>query len=140
MYHRGTLELHLKLRGHEGPVNRSVCILHIALWLLIIWHYSIGLLGDRVVSASGDTRMILWDVSVRKEDGKRPSSSGSNVSGSMKRRVIVDVLVSRRRNLLKSFSVAHLRRTREGISLCGVSRAYPYYTFLSFSSTFFPLE
>ncbi|KAJ7823651.1 WD40-repeat-containing domain protein [Mycena leptocephala] len=42
---RDTLALHRTLRGHEGPVN------------------AVGLQsGGRVVSASGDGKMILWDI------------------------------------------------------------------------------
>lgn len=44
VYSRSTLTLHAVLRGHEGPVN------------------AIGLEGGRVVSASGDGRMMLWDA------------------------------------------------------------------------------
>ena len=44
MWDRRTLDLHCTLRGHEGPVN------------------AVGLQGNRVVSASGDGKMILWDV------------------------------------------------------------------------------
>lgn len=32
------------LRGHDGPVN------------------AVGLQGDRLVSASGDGKMMLWDI------------------------------------------------------------------------------
>lgn len=49
MWDRATLTLHCTLSGHEGPVN------------------AIGLQGSRVVSASGDGKMILWDI----ETGKR---------------------------------------------------------------------
>lgn len=44
VWDRKTLELHCTLRGHEGPVN------------------AVGLQDNRVVSASGDGKMILWDV------------------------------------------------------------------------------
>ena len=44
VWDRQTLNLHCTLRGHEGPVN------------------AVGLQGNRVVSASGDGKMILWDV------------------------------------------------------------------------------
>jgi WD40 repeat protein len=44
VYSRSTLALHAVLRGHEGPVN------------------AIGFEGGRVVSASGDGRMMLWDA------------------------------------------------------------------------------
>ncbi len=44
VWDRETLELRSTLRGHEGPVN------------------AVGLQGNRVVSASGDGKMILWDV------------------------------------------------------------------------------
>ena len=44
VWDRKTLELRSTLRGHDGPVN------------------AVGLHGNRVVSASGDGRMILWDV------------------------------------------------------------------------------
>jgi WD40 repeat protein len=44
VYSRSTLTLHAVLQGHEGPVN------------------AIGLEGGRVVSASGDGRMMLWDA------------------------------------------------------------------------------
>lgn len=49
MWDRGSLELKCTLSGHEGPVN------------------AIGLQGTRVVSASGDGKMILWDI----DTGKR---------------------------------------------------------------------
>lgn len=44
MWRRDTLELYRTLRGHEGPVN-AVC-----------------LEGGKLVSASGDGKMILWDI------------------------------------------------------------------------------
>lgn len=44
VWNRENGSLHRTLRGHEGPVN------------------AIGLEGGRVVSASGDGKMILWDV------------------------------------------------------------------------------
>ena len=44
IWDRQTLELASTLRGHEGPVN------------------AVGLQGDRVVSASGDGKMMLWDI------------------------------------------------------------------------------
>jgi WD40 repeat protein len=44
VYDRKTLALHTVLRGHEGPVN------------------AVGLENGRVVSASGDGKMMLWDV------------------------------------------------------------------------------
>ena len=44
VWKRETLALHCTLRGHEGPVN------------------AIGLQDSRVVSASGDGKMILWDI------------------------------------------------------------------------------
>ena len=44
MWDRNTLALRCTLGGHEGPVN------------------AVGLQGNRVVSASGDGKMILWDV------------------------------------------------------------------------------
>lgn len=44
VWDRATLQLRATLRGHEGPVN------------------AVGLQGGRVVSASGDGKMILWDV------------------------------------------------------------------------------
>lgn len=44
VWSRQTLELHGELRGHEGPVN------------------AVGLQGDLLVSASGDGKMILWDL------------------------------------------------------------------------------
>lgn len=44
VWNRATLSLHCTLRGHEGPVN------------------AIGLQASRVVSASGDGKMILWDI------------------------------------------------------------------------------
>lgn len=49
MWDRESLTLQCTLSGHEGPVN------------------AIGLQGMRVVSASGDGKMILWDI----ETGKR---------------------------------------------------------------------
>lgn len=44
VYDRKTLTLHTVLRGHEGPVN------------------AVGLENGRIVSASGDGKMMLWDV------------------------------------------------------------------------------
>lgn len=44
MWNRKTLELHRTLTGHEGPVN------------------AIGLQNGSIVSASGDTNMMLWDI------------------------------------------------------------------------------
>jgi len=44
VWNRSTLELHRIMRGHEGPVN------------------AVGMEDGRVVSASGDGKMILWDV------------------------------------------------------------------------------
>ena len=44
VYDRKSLTLHTVLRGHEGPVN------------------AVGLENGRVVSASGDGKMMLWDV------------------------------------------------------------------------------
>ena len=44
VWDRKTLELSQTLRGHEGPVN------------------AIGLQDGKVVSASGDGKMILWDI------------------------------------------------------------------------------
>jgi len=44
VYDRKTLALHTTLSGHEGPVN------------------AVGLENGRVVSASGDGKMMLWDV------------------------------------------------------------------------------
>jgi F-box and WD-40 domain protein 1/11 len=52
VWNRETLALHCTLRGHEGPVN------------------AIGLQGSRVVSASGDGQMILWDI----DSGKKLST------------------------------------------------------------------
>ena len=49
VWNRKTLALRCTLRGHEGPVN------------------AIGLQASRVVSASGDGKMILWDI----ETGQR---------------------------------------------------------------------
>lgn len=44
MWNRKTLQLHCTFRGHEGPVN------------------AIGMQDNKVVSASGDGRMMLWDI------------------------------------------------------------------------------
>jgi F-box and WD-40 domain protein 1/11 len=44
VWDRETLSLHCELRGHEGPVN------------------AVGLQSGRVVSASGDGKMMMWDV------------------------------------------------------------------------------
>lgn len=52
MWDRETLRLKQTLRGHEGPVN------------------AVGLQGQRVVSASGDGKMILWDLSSGKPGGE----------------------------------------------------------------------
>jgi len=44
VWDRKTLSLHRTLTGHEGPVN------------------AIGLQNGFIVSASGDTKMMLWDI------------------------------------------------------------------------------
>jgi F-box and WD-40 domain protein 1/11 len=44
MWDRNTLALHQSFRGHEGPVN------------------AVGVQGNRLASASGDGKMILWDI------------------------------------------------------------------------------
>lgn len=44
MWDRSTLRLHRSFRGHEGPVN------------------AVGVQGNRLASASGDGKMILWDI------------------------------------------------------------------------------
>lgn len=44
MWDRKTLQLHRSFRGHEGPVN------------------AVGVQGGRLASASGDGKMILWDI------------------------------------------------------------------------------
>jgi F-box and WD-40 domain protein 1/11 len=44
VWNRQSLDLETTLRGHEGPVN------------------AVGLQGDRLVSASGDGKMMLWDI------------------------------------------------------------------------------
>lgn len=44
MWCRRTLTLFATLRGHEGPVN------------------AVGLQDGKVVSASGDGKMMLWDI------------------------------------------------------------------------------
>jgi WD40 repeat protein len=44
VWNRETLDLHCTLTGHEGPVN------------------AIGLQNGFIVSASGDTKMMLWDI------------------------------------------------------------------------------
>lgn len=44
MWNRSTLQLHCAFRGHEGPVN------------------AVGVQGNRLASASGDGKMILWDM------------------------------------------------------------------------------
>jgi WD40 repeat protein len=44
VWNRETLDLHRTLIGHEGPVN------------------AIGLQNGFIVSASGDTKMMLWDI------------------------------------------------------------------------------
>src|ERR1700733_2149322 len=49
VWNRSNLALHTTFRGHEGPVN------------------AVGLQSGRVVSASGDGKMMLWDI----ESGKR---------------------------------------------------------------------
>lgn len=49
MWDRKTLTVYRTLRGHEGPVN------------------AVGLEGGQIVSASGDGKMILWDI----ESGER---------------------------------------------------------------------
>ena len=49
VWDRFTLAHVCTFRGHEGPVN------------------AVGLQGNRVVSASGDGKMMLWDI----ESGER---------------------------------------------------------------------
>ena len=44
VWDRSTLKLHRAFRGHDGPVN------------------SVGVQGNRLASASGDGKMILWDM------------------------------------------------------------------------------
>ena len=44
VWNRKTLELYRTLKGHEGPVN------------------AVGLETGKIVSASGDGKMILWDI------------------------------------------------------------------------------
>lgn len=44
VWRRSTLEPFCDFRGHEGPVN------------------AVGLQNGRIVSASGDGRMMLWDI------------------------------------------------------------------------------
>ena len=46
VWNRKTLELHRTLTGHEGPVNVN----------------AIGLQNGFIVSTSGDTKMMLWDI------------------------------------------------------------------------------
>jgi F-box and WD-40 domain protein 1/11 len=47
VWDRRTLEVYCTLRGHDGPVN------------------AVGLEDGRVVSASGDGTMMLWDIASR---------------------------------------------------------------------------
>lgn len=49
VWSRRTLELYATLNGHDGPVN------------------AVGLQGGKVVSASGDGNMILWDLAGREK-------------------------------------------------------------------------
>jgi F-box and WD-40 domain protein 1/11 len=44
VWNRATFELHCTFRGHEGPVN------------------AIGMEDGKVVSASGDGKMMLWEI------------------------------------------------------------------------------
>jgi WD40 repeat protein len=44
IWSRATLEPHITLTGHDGPVN------------------AVGLQDGKVVSASGDNKMIMWDI------------------------------------------------------------------------------
>jgi F-box and WD-40 domain protein 1/11 len=44
VWNRTTYELHTTLRGHQGPVN------------------AVGLQSGKVVSASGDGKMMMWDI------------------------------------------------------------------------------
>lgn len=44
VWDRKTLNLSTTLHGHDGPVN------------------AVGLQGDRLVSASGDGKIMLWDI------------------------------------------------------------------------------
>lgn len=47
VWSRKTLELHCALHGHDGPVN------------------AVGLQDGKIVSASGDGNMILWDIATQ---------------------------------------------------------------------------
>lgn len=63
VWDRKTLNLHRTLRGHEGPVNavglQTGRVVRIIIFLLV----TVTLLtGDPQVSASGDGKMILWDI------------------------------------------------------------------------------
>jgi len=44
VWDRTTLKPHCSLHGHDGPVN------------------AVGLQDGKIVSASGDGRMMLWDI------------------------------------------------------------------------------
>lgn len=44
VWDRATLQPHCSLFGHDGPVN------------------AVGLQNGKIVSASGDGRMMLWDI------------------------------------------------------------------------------
>lgn len=44
VWNRATLELYHAFRGHDGPVN------------------AVGLQDGKIVSASGDMKIILWDI------------------------------------------------------------------------------
>ena len=47
VWSRDDLKAHCELAGHDGPVN------------------AVGLQNDHVVSASGDGKIILWDLKTR---------------------------------------------------------------------------
>lgn len=49
IWDRQTRTLHRTLTGHDGPVN------------------AVGIKDDKVVSVSGDGKMILWDIATGKQ-------------------------------------------------------------------------
>jgi WD40 repeat protein len=63
VWDRETLELHCTFRGHEGPVN------------------AVGMESGRVVSASGDGKMMLWEIPDVRDDSAAVVGRDSGAGG-----------------------------------------------------------